>query len=382
MSERWAEALETPKPPPNVGIEPVSEAPPDVVVTPHSSRHTRLRYTRRRLIRSPQMFLTIVIPTFNRPDLLPEAVRSALYEADADTEVLVVPNGDDTSWRMSLRPFSNDNRVRIAPIARANANAARNHGLLLARGKYIRFLDDDDFLYSCAAFEQCKDMDRTDADVSSGAIDLIDRYGNIFETWPQPATNDFISSVLLPNRVAHLAAHIFRRSALGGARWDEAIQLGQDTSWIHQLCREREWLWRRLDTKVGVWRHHSGVRISTSKRSAIHCKVSLQYLLETVNALDQQGRLYPLRRDAAAKGMWALVHAGFFSDVSYWAHILHMTQQRFPKTYPSLPIYKHRIGRVIPPILLELAMTPKRLLNRAIRSHRYKPGSTNYVIRP
>src|SRR5690606_21298027 len=114
--------------------------------------------------------LTVVLPTAGRPQFLPRAVDSALKAApEGDVEVIVVPNGPDKSWRMALAPFQTDRRIRVAPVARAHANVARNHGLVLARGKYIRFLDDDDYLLP-AASEQILALERSGHDLCSGLL--------------------------------------------------------------------------------------------------------------------------------------------------------------------------------------------------------------------
>jgi len=88
--------------------------------------------------------LSVVIPTFNRPDLLRETLRLLAKQSVAPDEVVVVDNGtvpaslaEDASWPFALRYF------RIA--ARAGAAQARNFGAALARGEFVAFLDDDDF---------------------------------------------------------------------------------------------------------------------------------------------------------------------------------------------------------------------------------------------
>ena len=91
--------------------------------------------------------ISVVIPTSNRPHYLPRAVDSALTGMDAgDVEVVVIPNGPDQSWRKALLPFKKNPAVRVVRIPDSNANIARNAGLAAARGEYVRFLDDDDYL--------------------------------------------------------------------------------------------------------------------------------------------------------------------------------------------------------------------------------------------
>ena len=99
--------------------------------------------------------VTVIIPTSNRPHYLPRAVDSALAGMKSgDVEVIVVPNGPDESWRDVLRPYKSDKFVRVVRVKGANANIARNAGLAKARGEFVRFLDDDDYLIPEGAVRQ------------------------------------------------------------------------------------------------------------------------------------------------------------------------------------------------------------------------------------
>ncbi len=87
--------------------------------------------------------LSIIIPTHNRPHLLPRAVKSALEQTMNDLEVIVVDDGSVQSPELSIE----DSRLRVIrlPESRGGA-AARNVGTEAARGKWITYLDDDDRL--------------------------------------------------------------------------------------------------------------------------------------------------------------------------------------------------------------------------------------------
>jgi glycosyltransferase involved in cell wall biosynthesis len=88
--------------------------------------------------------ISVVVPTFDRPELLRETLRRLAGQSVPPREVLVVDNGTapaalaaETTVPFPLRYF------RIC--ARAGAAQARNFGAALALGGYVAFLDDDDF---------------------------------------------------------------------------------------------------------------------------------------------------------------------------------------------------------------------------------------------
>ncbi len=88
--------------------------------------------------------ISVVIPTFGRPEMVCEAVRSALAQEGPALEVVVVPDGDDPDAVAALGTVD-DPRLRLALPGRRLGNAeARNHGIRAARGNWIALLDDDD----------------------------------------------------------------------------------------------------------------------------------------------------------------------------------------------------------------------------------------------
>lgn len=90
------------------------------------------------------MELTVVIPTKDRPAMLPRAVASVLDQA-SDVEIIVIDDGSSPESADAIRAFCGaDKRVRLLRNASAQgAPHARNQGLAESRGRYWATLDDD-----------------------------------------------------------------------------------------------------------------------------------------------------------------------------------------------------------------------------------------------
>ena len=88
--------------------------------------------------------LSVVIPTWNRAQLVREAIQSALDQRPGLVEVIVVDDGstDNTSEDLA-RHFGGRIRLLRRPY-RGGIGRARNAGVLRARGELLAFLDSDD----------------------------------------------------------------------------------------------------------------------------------------------------------------------------------------------------------------------------------------------
>jgi glycosyltransferase involved in cell wall biosynthesis len=91
--------------------------------------------------------ISIVIPTYRRPDCLPRAIRSCLAQqgVDAPCEIIVVDNNPDSSAKAAVAAIAAGGPVPIRYIAepRPGISHARNTAIAAASGRYLAFLDDD-----------------------------------------------------------------------------------------------------------------------------------------------------------------------------------------------------------------------------------------------
>ena len=90
--------------------------------------------------------ISIIIPTYNRADLLPEAVRSVIAQTFTDWELIVMDDSSTDNTEVIVDDFAQrDGRIRYFRHPK-NVGIARNRneGLAQAKGKLIAMLDSDD----------------------------------------------------------------------------------------------------------------------------------------------------------------------------------------------------------------------------------------------
>lgn len=88
--------------------------------------------------------ISLVIPTYNRADLVPETIEAALAQQRAFHEIIVVDDGSTDDTPEVLAPY--DGRIRIIRTANGGVQAARNRGVEAATGDFVTFCDSDDLL--------------------------------------------------------------------------------------------------------------------------------------------------------------------------------------------------------------------------------------------
>jgi GT2 family glycosyltransferase/glycosyltransferase involved in cell wall biosynthesis/SAM-dependent methyltransferase/tetratricopeptide (TPR) repeat protein len=97
--------------------------------------------------KSSAPMVSVIVPTYNRPDWLAETLQSILRQTYRNFEIIVV-NDAGPDIEHILAPLDHGERIRVI---RHDANkglaAARNTGIREAKGKYIAYLDDDDVFH-------------------------------------------------------------------------------------------------------------------------------------------------------------------------------------------------------------------------------------------
>ena len=87
--------------------------------------------------------ITVILCTYNRDTLLPQAIQSVLEQSLGDFELIVVDDGSSDNTKAVVDQFI-DSRIRYVYQKNAGLAAGRNRGLSLAKGEWIAFIDDDD----------------------------------------------------------------------------------------------------------------------------------------------------------------------------------------------------------------------------------------------
>ena len=93
------------------------------------------------------MLLSIIIPVYNAARYLRQALDSVLSQSFKDYEIILINDGSTDDSLDILEEYAKNSSARIINKANEGVSAARNRGILEAKGKYLFFMDADDLLH-------------------------------------------------------------------------------------------------------------------------------------------------------------------------------------------------------------------------------------------
>ena len=110
--------------------------------------------------------VSIIVPVYNAEKTIRRCIESILHQSCGDFELLVVDDGSpDSSGAICDAYAAGDARVRVFHKENGGVSAARNLALEQARGKYIQFLDSDDWITPDATLLLLRAAEEHEADL-------------------------------------------------------------------------------------------------------------------------------------------------------------------------------------------------------------------------
>lgn len=98
-------------------------------------------------LREEKPLISVIVPVYNVITYLPKCVESIRSQTYQNLEILLVDDGStDGTGEMCDRFGAKDSRIRVFHKENGGSSSARNLGIAQARGRYLGFVDSDDFI--------------------------------------------------------------------------------------------------------------------------------------------------------------------------------------------------------------------------------------------
>lgn len=208
--------------------------------------------------------VSIIIPTYNRAAMVCDAIDSVLAQSYRDFEVLVVDDGSTDGTQEVLRERYGD-RIRYFYQENQGRAAARNKGIRESEGKYLVFLDSDDWLLPNGLEIQVGFLDRhPEVDVVYGDGYYCDAQGRrlqrIAEERPAIPEDGLLAVMVLHNLVVATHSAMVRRRTLellGDPWFDESLRGTEDADlWLRVAAAGA--CFASHDEPICMYRLHGG----------------------------------------------------------------------------------------------------------------------------
>ena len=168
--------------------------------------------------------ISVIIPVYNIEEYLSDCLETVIKQTLKEIEIICIDDGStDNSLDILKKYAKKDKRITILKQENLNSGVARNAGLSIAKGKYLSFLDSDDFFELNMLEEMYKKIKKEKSDIiicQSKAIDIDTGLLN------EDKFNNNIRFDLIPNKKSFSALEVSNNifQIFEGWAWDKLFK--------------------------------------------------------------------------------------------------------------------------------------------------------------
>ena len=166
--------------------------------------------------------VSVIIPVYNSEKYIKKCLESILSQTYKNYEIIVVNDGSTDNTKMILEEYANNYSDKIIHIEQANKGVAktRNEAMQIAKGEYIAFIDNDDYIEEDYLEKFVKEAEKGKYDVVIGGYQRPNEKGKIVkrlelkeEEWSKmmilaPWAKIYKREYLIDNKIIFLSNNI------------------------------------------------------------------------------------------------------------------------------------------------------------------------------
>lgn len=135
----------------------------------------------RKISRNQKSKISVIIPTYNRGNILANSIKSVLNQTYQNIEILVIDDGSTDNTREEVNKIK-DKKIKYIKLKKNKGGSnARNVGIKRSKGQYISFQDSDDIYYPDKLQKQMNNIINKNSDLDFCKINVI--LNNSYAYW-------------------------------------------------------------------------------------------------------------------------------------------------------------------------------------------------------
>jgi glycosyltransferase involved in cell wall biosynthesis len=221
---------------------------------------------------------SVIIPTYNRKDLLVRAVNSVLCQTIKDYEIIVIDDGsNDGTHKIFEEDFYQN--IKYFKIENSGGPALpRNMGIEAASGEWICFLDSDDYWFSNKLERILYFIELTDFDILYHNLQLNDNNSVIKG---MKFSGDLLANLLNRGNGIPLSSSVIKRNVLNGVRFNQHPNLSSLEDFLFWIdLSEFTNRYYLVDEILGYYHLDTNIRITQFNYDSAKKYVFLKQLLK------------------------------------------------------------------------------------------------------
>lgn len=204
------------------------------------------------------MKYSVIIPVYNSEKTIKRCIDSIASQERTDVEIIVINDGStDMTESICNRMQNKYNNIVYIYKENGGVSSARNLGLSAAKGKYVMFIDSDDYVDG-KCFEIFDSYTQSDADYYQFVFS-IEANGTVKKviSWPERYVNTesereaFIVESVVTRSINSCWAKLYRREIIEktGLRFYEELSMGEDLTFVFTFLLSADKI-ERIDSRI------------------------------------------------------------------------------------------------------------------------------------
>ena len=188
--------------------------------------------------------ISVIVPIYNAETYLESCIDSILSQTYSNLEIILIDDGSkDNSWDICLEYAKKDNRIHAYTQPNGGPSVARNHGLDMAKGDYIAFVDSDDTIKDDMYEILLNNLVNHKADLSLCGMQKVYSNGRTQMYYDglvsKKMENEQIEEVFFDNSYITFAPvdKLYPKRVIQETRFDESIRMCEDQKFVYDILK-------------------------------------------------------------------------------------------------------------------------------------------------